>query len=60
MPARSMNCILSLMVLYGLIATLAWARALKALADERRESRQAWEQVNELRANVAGGWPITF
>lgn len=60
MQARTMNSILSLMVLYGLIATLAWARALKALTDERRESRQAWEQVHELRANVAGGWPITF
>ena len=33
------------------------ARALMALADERRESRQAWEQVHELRASAAGGWP---
>jgi len=55
-----MNRIFILMLIYGLIATLAWVRALMALADERQESRQAWEQVNELRASVAGGWPVTL
>jgi Tfp pilus assembly protein PilO len=53
-----MNRIFVMMLLYGLISTLAWARALMALADERRESRQAWEQVHEIRASAAGGWPV--
>lgn len=55
-----MRNILVVFTIYCVIATFAWLRALVALADERRESRQAWEQVQELRASAAGGWPILF
>lgn len=48
------------LLVYGAIATVAWLRALNDLSDERRESRQAWEHVQELRASVAAGVPVRF
>lgn len=55
-----MGRICIVLMIYGAIATVAWLRALSDLLAERRESRQAWEQVQELRASVAAGVPVRF
>ncbi len=55
-----MGRICLVLLIYGATATVAWLFALNDLFDERRESRQAWEQVQELRASVAAGLPVRF
>jgi hypothetical protein len=55
-----MGRICLVLLIYGATATVAWLCALNDLFDERRESRQAWDQVQELRASVAAGVPVRF
>lgn len=49
-----MRPLIAILLVYCLIATLAYARALMDLAEEKIESKRAWEQVRSMQSAKVG------